>query len=384
MVVALLPGLRFQGTQVLSSLNKLNIETDVYSSSQLKQWSNLYRKNYNLVPMPFAILQRKMGLMRRTWMKEFDANLFDRVSLYKGAKKADVIHGWATFSLFSGQTVKKNGGAYFLERACPHIDFQNELLHNEADTLGMKLNYSSNEFNDRAREEYEVCDKIILPSDYSLQSFIDRGFPKSKLIKAPLNSNFIPKYTATAKNKTSEAPFIVGFVGGNFLRKGVAYLITAWQNLKLHNAILKLKISINELTRIPEYFNKINSDPSIEITGYVDDIEDFYKDCDVFCLPSIDDGFGMVVFEALACGVPVIVSENAGASELLINKTCGNVVEARNPNQLSESILKYYDNREHLVQAKQEAIMFYKKFTKTDRHFAAMKDLYKDYLDETQ
>ena len=382
MRIALLPGLRFNGSQVSSSLKKLMLDVDVFTSSRFKQWSHLNRSNYHFIPMPFTVIQRTTGIMRKTWMKEFDARFFDKCSRSSLGKKAAVVHGWATFSLESGKRAKRNGGFYFLDRACPHIEFQNQLLDEEASHLGMTFTKSSNAFVDRALEEYDACDKIVLPSDYSLNSFLSRGFPKEKLIKAPLSSNFQPKLIGTYNSKPKDALFVVGFVGGNILRKGLIYLIHAWQNLKLNNAVLKLKISQKELERIPHLLSKINSDPSIEIIGYIQDMETFYRQCDVFCLPSIDDGFGMVVFEAMGCGVPVIASKNAGATEMLSNQHCSDVVEPRNAVQITEAIYKYYADRELLENAKKEAATFFEKVTAVDYHFNAMKDLYKDVIDD--
>lgn len=382
MRVAVLPGLRFNGSQVLASLNKLTLDVNVYTTSRFKQWSFLSRSNYQFIPMPFTMMQRTTGIMRKTWMKEFDAKFFDKCSKLSFGKEPMVVHGWATFSLESGKQAKRKDGFYFLERACPHIEFQNQLLIEEASVLGVGLAKNSDAFVDRALEEYEACDKIVLPSNYSLNSFLDRGFPMEKLVKAPLNSNFQPKLGEANIHKPKDAPFVVGFVGGNILRKGLVYLIQAWQDLKLTNAVLKLKITKKELEKVSALLSKINSDPSIEIIGYVHDMETFYRGCDVFCLPSIDDGFGMVVFEALGCGVPVIVSENAGASEMLSNQHCSDVVKVRDVMQISEAIHKYYVGRELLENAKQEAVKFFGEVTAIDYHFNSMRDLYKGVVDE--
>ena len=381
MRIAMLPGLRFQGPQVLSSLKKLKLNVDVYSSARQKHWPDETSRHYKFIPMPFTILQRTTGIIRNKSMKEFDARFFDNCSKYLLDKTANIIHGWATFSLESGKYSKRRGGFYFLERACPHIHFQTQLLKEEADILGVQYKKSSDAFIERTLEEYEVCDKIIVPSDYSLKSFISVGFPEEKLIKAPLGPNFKPKLKEIYTERLSQTPFVVGFIGGNALRKGLTYLVEAWQKLKLKKAVLKLKISKKELERYPNLLAKILSDPTIEVVGYVSDIEKFYRGCDLFCLPSIDDGFGMVAPEALACGVPVIVSKNAGASELLSNKDCTDVVDAKNAQQISIAIHKYYVDRELLSNAKTEALKLYKEITITDHHFNAMKDLYEEVLD---
>ena len=111
-------------------------------------------------------------------------------------------------------------------------------------------------------------------------------------------------------------------------KRNCVYL-EAWKELGLKNAILRLKIEQSELQKVPGLFKRIDEDSSIEIIEYVNNIEEFYHKCDVFCLPSLDDGFGMVALEALACNLPVIISSNAGASELFKEKACGLIVRPK-------------------------------------------------------
>ena len=75
------------------------------------------------------------------------------------------------------------------------------------------------------------------------------------------------------------------------------------------------------------------------------DVEDFYMKCDLFCLPSVDDGFGLAALEAMASGVPVIVTENVGASEMVENNVNGFVGKIRDVNFLSEKILALYHDK---------------------------------------
>jgi glycosyltransferase involved in cell wall biosynthesis len=66
------------------------------------------------------------------------------------------------------------------------------------------------------------------------------------------------------------------------------------------------------------------------------DMASFYNASDVFVFPTRFDSFGMVVAEALACGLPVIVSENAGAKDLIEEGVNGWVVPAGNAAALAE------------------------------------------------
>jgi len=82
-------------------------------------------------------------------------------------------------------------------------------------------------------------------------------------------------------------------------------------------------------------------------------------ECDVFCLPSIDDGFGMVVLEALACGKPVIATKNVGASELLIDNETGYVVNNRDSMAIAKTIDRLYRDKNLLNKMSDNALKYY-------------------------
>ena len=84
------------------------------------------------------------------------------------------------------------------------------------------------------------------------------------------------------------------------------------------------------------YFNSINSNKLAE----------YFSQCSVLVLPSISDGFGIVVVQAMSCNLPVILSENTGARDIIKNGYNGFLVETRNINALSEKIKYFYKNPE--------------------------------------
>ena len=76
---------------------------------------------------------------------------------------------------------------------------------------------------------------------------------------------------------------------------------------------------------------------------YYKDINDFYNEVDVLCLPSIDEGFGMVVLEAMSNGIPTIISKNVGASDLISDKANGMIVNPGNADEVYQA-MKYFIN----------------------------------------
>lgn len=337
--INLSPGLRFNAGATVFALSKSDIDFEVFSSTPKNKWPLSSRNKLYFRPLPFKILEHFNLIKRNRFFREMDAIIFDNiVSLLK--TECDIFHGWATFSLNTAKEYKKKGIPFILDRACPHINFQESLLAEEAELTKSDYIPVSEKFLDRCLEEYELADKIVVPSNYSHKSFIQLGFKKDKIEKLNLNINYIPK--KKKKIIKNDNKFVLGTIGGNPLRKGIKYLIDAWQKLKLHNATLLLKTSEYELKKNKELFQKIKNDQSIMIMPYFKNIEDFYYKCDVFCLPSIDDGFGLAALEAMASGIPVIVTENVGASELVENNVNGFVGKIRDVNFLSEKILTFY------------------------------------------
>jgi glycosyltransferase involved in cell wall biosynthesis len=68
-----------------------------------------------------------------------------------------------------------------------------------------------------------------------------------------------------------------------------------------------------------------------------ENIQDFYSKLDFYILPSRDETFGVVVIEAMACGLPVIATKCGGPEEI-ISKESGILIEKENPEELAQAI----------------------------------------------
>ncbi len=250
----------------------------------------------------------------------------------------DMFIGWATAALASGRKAKRRGARFVLDRACPHVDFQQHIVGAEADKVGVKWQPEPAWFRERQLAEYAEADTIIAPSEYTRQTFPDDL--RHKLLKAPLlgRCNF-PADISFDRNAT----FTVGVVGGQPLRKGYLYLLEAWKKLALPNAKLLIRSDFEGYPRLKEL---AEAQPSVKLIGYVPDIADFYSKCDLFILPSIDDGFGMALFEAMAYGLPCIATTHCGSSELLTSGQDSIIVEPFSSDQLAEAILLFYESED--------------------------------------
>lgn len=330
----------FHSVLIANSLIRGRHAVTLYSAAPRKFFKGLADDvRTRLVPAPIAILGRVLKIKLPISFTLREAVLYDRsVAALLGS--SDIFIGLASVSLYSGIAAKRRSSQYVLDRACPHFDFQQDIIREESEKLGTAFSSSPEWFRERVLREYDEADVILVPSEYTARSFPARL--KNKLVKAPLIGRC--HFAETVAEKRNEV-FTLGIVGGDPRRKGYLYLLRAWKKLALPNARLLVRSSA-DFSLHPVLDQLLKELPNVEVVRYVPDINEFYRRCDAFVLPSVDDGFGMALFEAMANGVPCIVSRNCGASELLTDGEDGLIVDARNEDQLAAAILRLYQNED--------------------------------------
>ncbi len=139
-------------------------------------------------------------------------------------------------------------------------------------------------------------------------------------------------------------PYIL-FVGTMDPRKNLIRLIQAFQKVKIEKKDLKLVIVGSKGELYTEELNKLIVSGEIVLTGYVDeeDLVYLYNGALAFVFPSLYEGFGLPILEAMACGTPVITSkiysmpEVAGDAALL--------VDPESINEIADAIMRLLDDQ---------------------------------------
>ena len=140
----------------------------------------------------------------------------------------------------------------------------------------------------------------------------------------------------------SDHVFRVVHVGAISFQKGVHRLIQAFAELKLPNSELCLVGAISP--EMKPFLQKHRGNYRYLGVMPQASLYKVYNECNVFCLNSIQDGFGMVILQAMACGLPLICSENTGGPDVICEEDCGFVVPVRGDKVLKERILQLYNN----------------------------------------
>lgn len=129
-------------------------------------------------------------------------------------------------------------------------------------------------------------------------------------------------------------------------RKGINYLIEAVEKLKDKQIRLILVGEGNQEDALRKLVNDLNISDKVDFKGYVDhdQIADIYRNSDIFVLPSLNEGMSNALLEALAAGLPVIVTDTGGTSELLDGN--GVLVPMGDSDAIAEAIRGFVDDSE--------------------------------------
>jgi glycosyltransferase involved in cell wall biosynthesis len=221
------------------------------------------------------------------------------------------------------------------------------------------------EYFQRREREWELADSVVVNSEFCKQALVRHGVAAEKLVVIPLSYEVEeenreadgPDNMATGRKQTPGQPLRVLFLGQVILRKGIQYLMEAARKLEAENfsfeVVGPIGISQSAVASAPKnmkFYGRVNR---VDARGW-------YRQADVFVLPTLSDGFAITQLEAMAHGLPVIATPCCG--EVVSDGRDGNVVPARDANALASALHNLEKDRgllrEMSIQAGQKSLCF--------------------------
>ena len=184
----------------------------------------------------------------------------------------------------------------------------------------------------RKTRELELAELVICPSQFVLESLPADARVQKKCLFAPFGS---PVVDLAGEKPRKLSGLRVLFAGALTQRKGLADLFAA---MKLINSReIQLVVMGSLLQPLASYRQRF-ADFVYEPPRPHEDFLRLMQSCDVFVLPSIVEGRALVQQEAMACGLPLIATRNAGADDLIEEGATGFLVPIRSPEAIAEKI----------------------------------------------
>jgi len=254
----------------------------------------------------------------------------------------DVFVGLSGSALCSGKTVHARGAKYVCDRGSSHIRTQDQLLRDEHALWDLEYAGIDPRVVDREEAEYDEADCITVPSTFALQTFAKQGVPRAKLRRLPYGVD-LTKFHSTSTPDAEQ--FNILFAGAMSLRKGVQYLLQAYGRLKHRRKSLTFAGTASpDFIKIMKRHSLWPNDALV--LGHVPQqrLKEVMSRSHVLILPSIEEGFGMVLAQAMACGCPVIGTEHTGAQDLFEDAKEGFIVRIRQPDEITERLQQLADD----------------------------------------
>ena len=189
-------------------------------------------------------------------------------------------------------------------------------------------------FSKRSDEEISNSNHILCASTFTKKSLIFSGYPAEKITVIPYGC---PEPTIRiTKEKTGPLRFV--FLGSAVKRKGIDLLLEIWPTF---HSITGAELYV--ISRIIDKNIKLTDHPSITYSNGFSkkDLTEFLIEMDALVLPSLIEGFGLVITEALSCGLHIVATENTGLLDLDLPSTLGTLIsEGVNHENLLNGLLK--------------------------------------------
>ncbi|TNJ37104.1 glycosyltransferase family 4 protein [Prosthecochloris vibrioformis] len=252
------------------------------------------------------LLKAMYKIASTEWIRGRAEKLFMR-----NEKNASIVYLWAGLSLEVYEIFHKRGCRILMERINCHRQTSRNIIQQAADHWGIPVTSPiSDEDIAIENRKLQLADTVFCPSPMVTQSMLANQVASSKLLATSYGweeQRFPDRFE---KEKINQKPVFL-FVGKICVRKGIPLLLAAWKKADID---AKLVLCGHVAPEIQDHMEPLESFPNVEHVAYTKDVGKLYRTADVFVFPSLEEGGPMVTYEAMAHGLPSLVTAmGAGA-----------------------------------------------------------------------
>jgi glycosyltransferase involved in cell wall biosynthesis len=303
------------------------VETErVETVAQLPQLAHVL-----LTRMPAS---RGLTTQAMYWVKDrLDRGVAARLER-EDARATVAIYGGAAETL---RRTRELGRAAVLHFVNSHPAYHNRFLREMAGLRPGHHEMIPPAVAERVEREIDASHRILAPSEFIARQLRATGASGASVVVEPYGvdlSAFRPRESVDEAGRDRRVRCL--FIGQISHRKGIRVLVDAARTLAREPIDFRLvgpMVSPEVLAGAPE---NVSWSPTMDHRGAAEEM----RAADLFVLPSIEDAYALVVLEAMASGLPVVVSENTGSRELVTPDANGLLVEAGDARALADAIAR--------------------------------------------
>lgn len=309
--------------------------------------------------VPHAALARlgrvAMGGRRAEW---FDRLLHESFGRWLGdqvrGEGFDVLHVFSSVAEEAFEALAGSSTLRSLVRGSAHIVTQARILEEEERRAGVPIERPGRWVTERELREYALCDQIVVLSRFAERSFLEEGADPKKVERVPPGVNFTAFSPTSDERRARRTRLLAGspihllFAGNLTFQKGLIDLAAIHRQLPQGKYELRL---VGHSEKEEERFlaaSGLGRFVKPRVPEWK--LREEYTWADVFLLPSVHDGFAVVLAQAAAAGLAIISTENTGAAEVLEAGAPGWVVPIRQPERFVERLEWCEANRFRLAE----------------------------------
>jgi len=296
---------------------------------------------------------------------------FDRWIASHLPEFGNLVIGYESSSLYAFQRAKELGLPCVLYQPIACAEKARTLLEEErrrfpqlANTL--RYNWFPESELERRREERRLAEAIVCASAFTRQSLIETGVPAEKIFVEPYGvdqSVFEPSATKYPR-------FSIVWASSYTQTKGIGYLLEALARQPVPDAELVLAGYPYGTDAVALYENRIR----VRRLGHISrpELGRVMGQCHVHVFPTLIDGFGRNIIEAMASGLPVITTPNCAGPDLIEDGVTGFIIPIRDVDAIYEKLAWIHDHPQAAIEMGLRAREHVSSLTKADyrRRFA--------------
>jgi glycosyltransferase involved in cell wall biosynthesis len=329
--------------KLLGAGNKRRVDASLQKAVRTYPWRELWR-----------MVAGKLGAdeVRRDTVFHWALDGFDAWVARQMKPPVRMIYAYETQCLKAFSAARVRGIKTVLDLPSPEHDYVENLLNEEYAKFPGLLTPAKQHFRTlqaertaRRHREFELADVVVANSHFTARTWADAGLDGSKIRVVPLGGP-APDPRGIEGGSRGNGPLRLVWAGTFSVRKGAHYILEAWRRWNPGAAAV---LDVYGTVALPT--SLLGGLPSnIVLHGPVsrDRVLEAFLRGDLLVFPTLCDGFGLVVPEALSKGLPVLTTKRAGSSDLVEDASSGLVIDSADAGALSDALVWALQQREKL------------------------------------